>query len=51
MVTCQKLYKRLCFSMKTNGVLNYLTLEISDPEIAKQYQIARCKHFAQLFKP
>ncbi len=48
---CHKIYKRLFFSRRTGNVLNYLTLQISDVEISKQYEIARCLHFARLFKP
>ena len=48
---CHKIFKRIFFSRNTANVLNYLTLQISDPEISKQYEIARCVHFARLSKP
>ena len=38
------------FSKKTYHLLNYLTLGISDKEIAHQYAIARAAHFNRIYR-
>jgi hypothetical protein len=47
----QKKYNKFVFSDKTYNILNYATLQISDSEIRRQYDLARCGHFDDLFKP
>ena len=52
---CREFFKnlnvRLFYSSKTYNLLNYLTLEISDPDIKKQFALARANHFNRIFKP
>ena len=42
---------KLFYSSKTYNLLNYLTLEISDPDIKQQFALARANHFNRIFKP
>jgi hypothetical protein len=44
-------YRKLFYSKKSNYLLNGVTLQISDPEVKEQYDIARCQNFSDLFYP
>jgi hypothetical protein len=47
----KKFFRKLIYSRKSQYLLNKITLQISDPEIKKQYDIARCQNFSDLFYP
>ena len=46
----KKVKQKYLLSEKTYYLLNSLTLEVSDPEILKEYQLARSMRFNSLFK-
>jgi len=46
-----KFFLARIYNKKTNYLLNYLTLQIKDKEIAKQYDQANADHFNRLFPP
>ena len=46
-----KFFLARIYNKKTNYLLNYLTLQIKDKEIAKQYDQANADHFNRLFVP
>lgn len=45
------LFLKLCYSHKTQHLLNYVTLKISDEQISHEFKLARAQHFDRIFKP
>ena len=44
-------YRRKFYGEETHNILNYLTLQIDDKEIAKEYELYRIKRFNNVFWP
>ena len=47
----KKAYQKYCYSEDTHNILNLLTLEIKDKEIAKEYELYRIQRFNHIFWP
>lgn len=42
--------RRFCYSHETHNLLNHLTLQISDKEIAQAYESFRVRKFLSLYR-
>ena len=47
----QNFSRKYLYSAETHNLLNLLTLDIQDKEIAKEYELYRIKRFNDLFWP
>jgi hypothetical protein len=54
-MTCRqrlrRLYTKYFFSSSSHNLLNYLTLEIQDPEIARKFTEHRLESYNRLLRP